>query len=97
MLLIFTFSITPKKYLHHLIADHTDYCTTASGEKATVTQWGYNCHYDDLVVSSPFVESTPSATFFIPAVYKIAPPPVYTFYFLRNNTTTDLRGPPAAV
>ncbi len=59
LLLIFGISSTPKIYFHDLVADHKDAsgCEQIHTTTALHNQ-GYNCHFDDLVVSSPFIVQT---------------------------------------
>ena len=56
LLLLFAVSIAPKAYFHDLVADHKDFSACNQFHKSTVlhTQ-GYNCHFDDLVATGPFV------------------------------------------
>jgi hypothetical protein len=95
MLLLFAFSTMPKKYLHDLVADHKDFYSFQSADEATVYQTGFNCHCDDVVVSTPFVEA--SFTFNVAALpcYKAPAFSSYNFYFLNSCSTKDSRGPPA--
>lgn len=95
MLLIFTFSITPKKYLHDLIADHTDFYSFHSGDEATYSQKGFNCQCEDLVVSTPFIEASFELSLSTEVYRKEFTSSSYHFYFLQTNRTKDSRGPPA--
>jgi hypothetical protein len=56
MVLLFAFSITPKIMLHDLVADHKDrpYAVNDSNTKE-IDASGFHCHYDNLVVESPFL------------------------------------------
>src|SRR5687768_10253481 len=57
MLILFTFSITPKLFLHDLFTNHTDtvYKKTVD-DKAQVSKSGFTCDCNDLVATSPFTE-----------------------------------------
>ena len=94
MLLIFMFSITPKKYLHDLVADHTDFYGLSLKGKATLSQSGLNCHAEDLVVSTPFIESTGCPDFSIKPLYKDSHATDLLFQYTQSLTAKDSRGPP---
>lgn len=95
MLLIFMFSITPKKYLHDLVADHTDFYGVSLKGKVTLSQSGFNCHTEDLVVSTPFIESTSCPNFSIDPLYKESPYTDLLFQYSQSFITKDSRGPPS--
>jgi hypothetical protein len=57
LLIIFSFSITPKQLLHDILAHHTDLVTEApSGKSASISKTGFSCDRLNLVAESPFVE-----------------------------------------
>ena len=95
MLLIFIFSITPKKYFHDLVADHTDYYAFVQGDETVVSKAGFNCHCENPVVSTPFIESSIEQARDSEIQYQEFSYNLYHFYFLSFNTTEDLRGPPS--
>ena len=97
LLLIFTLSITPKKYLHDCIADHNDFYSFNLTKDPSVSKAGFDCDCEDVVVSSPFIEN---------CLHQFGPPPVaidrlsvkwQPFYFQSTLSTKDSRGPPALV
>jgi hypothetical protein len=53
--LVMLFSMTPKKYLHDMVAGHTDSGFAKHTGTASVQQAGFNCGYDHQVVELPFV------------------------------------------
>jgi len=56
LLIVFTLSITPKKYLHDIFAKHVDISYKKSGDKVyQLTSSGFNCNCDNLVAESSFV------------------------------------------
>jgi hypothetical protein len=56
LILMFTVSIAPRSYFHDLVADHKDFSDCRQSHHSTVLhQQGLNCHFDDLVVSAPFL------------------------------------------
>ncbi len=97
MLMLFALSITPKKVLHDLIADHQDQkCTIdhthdANGQMATKQ---YHCQTDNLVVVSPFENSFFSAELIINSDYKIVNESLDKKIFSLKYNVVDLRGPP---
>jgi hypothetical protein len=95
MLLLFTFSITPKRYLHDLIANHEDFYSFHSGGETTVTKTSINCQCEDLVVSTPFVEASFELSLSSLVYHKEFASSSYHSYFLNTCSTKDSRGPPA--
>jgi hypothetical protein len=97
MLVLFAFSITPKKWLHDWVANHKDTAGKffVHHSNTQVGKAGYNCHADDLVVESPFIETD------LPAQLSVSP--VFIFRFVEdpgdfhsaNLFFFSLRGPPA--
>jgi hypothetical protein len=56
LLLLFSISIAPKAYFHTALANHKDAITCHhAGFDHCLHQQGFHCHFDDLVVSSPFL------------------------------------------
>jgi hypothetical protein len=97
MVVLFLFSITPKKYWHDLLAAHTDsYAGVVAGE-SSLGPAGFNCHADDLVVNTPFVEIPPATEAFLwPATAPGAIlDPVRAITY--NPKAKDSRGPPAVL
>jgi len=95
MLVIFTISITPKRYLHDIFAAHKDSISNVSSEaKVNISQDGYHCDCDNLVATSPFVEhdefNNASLNFqynlFLSYYSSNIPPATMPFF--------ELRGPP---
>lgn len=53
---ILVFSITPKKFLHDLIADHTDTLSLPVHDGHDhIDHHGFKCDCDNLVATSPFL------------------------------------------
>lgn len=95
MLLIFSLSITPKKYFHDLIADHTDSYNVNFSGKATVGKTGYSCDCEDLVVSTPFIEPGIGSVCLPQPVFCMHIASPYFFQFLSAHTAKESRGPPS--
>lgn len=96
MLLIFTFSITPKRYLHDLVADHTDYYSGFNpGGEPAVNQAGFDCDCDELVVSTPYIEIVGKQSSLEQIAFCSFILSSYSLFITPSRTTNDLRGPPA--
>jgi hypothetical protein len=58
LLILFSFSITPKQLLHDVLAHHTDPTSEApSGKSPSISKTGFSCDRLNLVAESPFVEA----------------------------------------
>jgi len=96
LLLVFTFSIAPKKFLHDAIANHKDKTTVVlQGDGPQLSHTGFICKCDNLVAESPFTNEvshfdfTPIQVFSVlqsSTLYHFHSSPVFFF---------ELRGPPA--
>jgi hypothetical protein len=100
LLLLFAFSITPKKTLHSFFADHKDTPIQAidwtNVDKAQLSVAGYNCHVDNLVVESPFVETILRLDLDRPTVWCIRYDPMECDFHQSIYRYSELRGPPTA-
>lgn len=95
LLLIFVLSITPKLYLHDICADHTDfYGYTSNSDDTVISKAGFNCECQDLVVTTPFIQSHFSAEFTLPPADAGFITASYQQFILTTQYTKDLRGPP---
>jgi len=96
LLLIFSISIAPKAYFHDLIADHKDYSNCNDFHKNSVLhKEGYNCHFDDLVVSSPFILQAEKITVPTITYFNSHSVSLYSLSLQAFLQTIDNRGPPA--
>ncbi|MBC7826213.1 MAG: hypothetical protein H7122_00600 [Chitinophagaceae bacterium] len=95
MLLLFSFSVTPKKYLHDWVANHTDFYSPHSADETSYSQAAYNCHCEDPVVSTPFIDASFDLNLPFLLVYKEIPSFTYHFLFSNTSGTKDSRGPPS--
>jgi hypothetical protein len=94
---VFAVSITPKRFLHTVFAKHIDSKQVKNGDQPyQLTNSGYNCDTDNLVVESPF--AIVSHLFLLPV------PPVFSSYTLADTSFTSvekvfvsLRGPPVNI
>jgi hypothetical protein len=94
-LLLFSFCITPKRFLHDLLANHKDEQTSANLPVQQITSSGFHCNVDDLVVVAPFIPGIQTA------VPGLLPSTVLSFSEPINKplfsclSHADSRGPPA--
>ena len=56
LLCFFTFSATPKKWVHDLFANHKDFYTSATGKHVQFVNTGFHCDCDNLIVNTPFLQ-----------------------------------------
>jgi hypothetical protein len=94
-LLLFAFCVTPKRFLHDLMANHKDAQTGTRLPFAQVASSGYHCHTDDLVVVAPFLPGIQTAEPLILSSAQIQfSEPLYAFRH-NHQPPSDGRGPPA--
>lgn len=97
MLLLFTFSITPRQLLHDALANHTDLAATApKGKQLQVFQAGFMCKVDNLVAESPFTPSGEVQFFIPPPVVVLQGATVLVSFPVQSLRLWSLRGPPAS-
>ena len=96
LLLVFTFSIAPKKFLHDAIANHTDKSiVVAAGDNAQLSHAGFICKCDNLVAESPFTNEAQHFDFAAIQVFSVQQTsPLYHFYS-ATVFFFELRGPPS--
>ncbi len=97
--MVFSLSITPKQWLHHLFAGHEDMaiCTT-DHDHSHFTKAGYQCDCNNLVATSPY---TPEPSFIIPGI-SLQHSTTYQAttteaLFSSVHSFFELRGPPATI
>lgn len=96
MLLLFAFSITPKRWLHDVFASHKDRMAySLNQEHPSVTAEHINCHCDNIVADSPFTLANPAF-----AILALSQYPVYTVAPATDAAAPEfatflLRGPPS--
>lgn len=96
MLIVFAFSVTPKKILHDLVANHTDKSIGSATSPVTkISTNGFVCKCDNLVAESPFTEGTQE--FVLPAirVFDVRQAGVLYHFYATDRFFFSLRGPPA--
>lgn len=98
LLVLFAFSITPKKLLHDVFADHIDSkCKLDHSHdlNGQITTSGYNCQTDNLVIESPFENVSFTVTLFVPCFYTQQNDSSIRNLFSSDHFIFGLRGPPA--
>lgn len=97
VLVVFAFSITPKKVWHDLLANHKDLSSSyyQIGKKGDqVHKTVINCNCDQLVVESVFLTKTSIFSIEVPIVEKDYIVKPYKFFFNSCIYNFGLRGPP---
>lgn len=96
MLLLFAFSVTPKKLLHDIIAHHKDNIQkTGEVNFEQLNQTRFNCDTDNLVVESVFTEHDCSIELPVPTAVSILQNIASYHYYSFSLFFFELRGPPA--
>jgi len=96
-MLVFAISIAPKAYFHDLVANHKDFAACHQVHKSTVLhQQGYNCHFDDLVVSAPFLSATELPVIFSVFYFEQKQSSFYSSFLPSFLQHKEGRGPPSA-
>jgi hypothetical protein len=99
LLVLFTFSITPKKLLHDILATHTDAkpgTFLSNTHTAQIHKSGINCQLDQLIVESPFLEIEVHALVLMPIPKNDFYQTRVCFSFFLPLIDNSLRGPPNA-
>ena len=95
MLVIFSLSITPRVFLHELLADHQDMVLKGKQQGDYIGKDGFTCDINDLVATSPFTQVQETVQISSPTVYHH---PVAWFRetsFQFAPPYIDSRGPPS--
>lgn len=98
MLVLFAFSGTPKKFIHDLVVYHKDTRSKFAPDAHTSVQRSFfNCHVEDLVVESPFIEETAPTVSPAPVIFTDTYVQLTTRLYAIFPISTSLRGPPALI
>lgn len=95
LLVLFAFSITPRKALHDWMVSHTDGVSIGKSDVAQLSKAGFNCTSQNLVAESPFtaVQHALDLSFYPDYAFLS-----YAFLFEVDTPAVffySLRGPPA--
>jgi hypothetical protein len=96
-LLLFSFCVTPKRFLHDMLANHKDAPSSSAHAVEQIAASGFHCHIDDLVVMAPFLPEIQSADVQIKLSSPVRfsePVSSFAFFFLSH---ADGRAPPVSV
>jgi hypothetical protein len=94
-LLLFSFCITPKRFLHDILANHKDAQPFASVPLQQISQSGFRCQTDDLVVEAPFLPGIQANLQILSYATQLGfSEPIQTVFF-EYLSDADGRGPPA--
>ena len=95
LLLVFTFSIAPKQFLHDAIANHKDKLRIAStADEHQVSKTGFFCKCDNLVAESPFTDEVQQYSIVSPRAFAVQAPVALYFFHSSPVFFFGLRGPP---
>lgn len=98
MLILFAFSITPKQFLHDLVADHQDTIACRDDLAAHhIHSAGFYCSCDNLVAESVFIGTGNFIELSAPLVFIEKQPAFVADYHYTAAFFSELRGPPAAI
>jgi hypothetical protein len=95
LLVLFAVSITPKLFLHDLLASHKDNHIRSTCFNAQVAKAEFDCDCDNSVTESPY-EYTGSTIpeFIIPVVFLTHQYTIIPFLHSETGYVKGLRGPP---
>jgi hypothetical protein len=96
MLLIFTFSILPRKYLHDAFSHHTDsFHLYEQNKGATVEQKSFQCDQFTMVADHHFIGTIPISFEGISPFIQGETKSFYRSTLFSGRRSTSLRGPPS--
>jgi hypothetical protein len=95
LLMIFSFGITPKKFLHDAIATHRDKIVVATAHNQLhISHTGFACKADNLVAESPFTEQDNGFYFSGLPIFSEEQRAVPYHFYSSTHVFFALRGPP---
>jgi len=94
-MLVFVISIAPRAFFHDVVANHEDLPDCRQLHHSTVLhQQEFNCHFDDQVVSAPFVLLSDPAFIFTDFNFANNPTSFYSSPTQSVFQLKESRGPP---
>jgi hypothetical protein len=97
LLLLLAVGIAPKAFFHDLIANHKDLPSCNQHHKTAVFHYQeYNCHFDDLVVTTPYLFENEQPVAFIQFYFEGKQSSSYSFHLPHFSQHKENRGPPTA-
>ena len=98
MLIVFAFSITPRKYLHDIVANHKDSFFVSGDDGAlALHKAAVNCHTDSIVAESPFANDAVEINISTPVIFSEKQPAIIVSCITAASLFSRLRGPPSLV
>ncbi|MEO6329700.1 MAG: hypothetical protein ABIO55_12240 [Ginsengibacter sp.] len=100
MLIVFTFSLTPKKILHRVFATHKDTVlkfSIVARNTTSLSNAGFNCHTDNLVAESPFVLDNNKFELSLSSLFPRQYSGIKKSFISTGHILSQLRGPPFSV
>ena len=95
--LVLLVGIAPKAFFHEIVAHHKDVPTCNEEHKSAVFHHqGYNCHFDDLVVTAPFLFISEQPIIFKQFHFEKKQQELYSFHLSSFSQHKENRGPPVA-
>ena len=94
-LLMFSFCVTPKRFLHDILANHKDAQPFASVPLQQISQSGFRCQTDDLVVEAPFLPGIQANLQIVSDATQLGFSEPIQIVFFEYLSDADGRGPPA--
>jgi hypothetical protein len=94
-LLLFSFCITPKRFLHDLLANHRDTERITDQPVQEIFASGFHCHIDSLVVMAPFLPGIQPGEGVLPAIIRPVFAAQLSAFVFVYPAHTGVRGPPA--
>jgi hypothetical protein len=96
LLMTFSFSITPKIVLHHLVAHHKDIHSSINGNTTDqLTKAGYHCDCESLVVVLPYLGLPAYIPQDVPDCFLTFPVRIEDQIDVIGHYIFGFRGPPA--
>jgi hypothetical protein len=95
-LLLFSFCVTPKRFLHDILANHKDAQISARHPFEQIAASGFHCNLDELVVVAPFLPGIQTAQPVVLSSTRIHFAELLHSFVYSYLGQTDGRGPPTA-
>jgi hypothetical protein len=96
LMFVLLIGMAPKTWFHDLVARHKD--VSSCREKHTTTVLhnnSYHCHFNDLVVSVPFIKFSSPLQFSSPSGFVEYRTELYSIILTGYSQHPENRGPPA--
>jgi hypothetical protein len=92
---VFSISIAPKVFFHDALANHRDKLTCQHpGNNYCLHQQGFNCHFDDLVVTAPYLHQQNTSIDFTAHYSSVESASYYELQLQHHIQQNVTRGPP---